>query len=98
FAVALVGNRLNGTRVDVSRFVSPEAAKSQERLLEELLAVLVHSEVSKETRDNLARVLEQQGPKATPAKYDERAAQRNREQVVSGVAALILGAREFQVK
>ena len=98
FAVALIGNRLNGTRVDVSRFVAADAMKSPGRLLEELLAVLIHSDVSKDTRENLARVLDQQRAKMMPAKYDERTAQRNREQVVSGVAALILGAREFQVK
>ena len=84
FAVALIGNRLNGTRVDVSRFVAPDAVKSHDRLLEELLAVLIHSEVSKETRENLGRVLDQQRAKMTPAKYDEPTAQRNREQVVSG--------------
>jgi uncharacterized protein (DUF1800 family) len=98
FAVALIGNRLNGTRVNVSKFAAADAAKSPDRLLEELLSVLIHSEVSKDTRANLARVLDQQRAKMMLAKYDERTAQRNREQVVSGVAALILGAREFQVK
>jgi len=98
FAVALVGNRINGTRVDVSKFVLPAALQDQNRLLEELLAVLVHSDVSKETRDNLNRVLAEQRAKLMPAKYDERTAQKNREQLVSGVASLILGAREFQVK
>ena len=72
--------------------------QSQDRLLEELVTVLIHSEVSRETRENLARVLDQQHAKMTPVKYDERIAQKNREQVVSGMAALILGAQEFQVK
>jgi uncharacterized protein (DUF1800 family) len=106
FAVALTGNRINGTRVDVSRFVAPEVTaqmayitkEGENALLNHLLALLIHSDVSKETRANLNRVLDDQRAKLIPARYDERTAQKNREQLVSGVAALILGAREFQVK
>jgi signal recognition particle GTPase len=98
FAVALVGNRVNGTRVDVARFVSSESVKDHDRLLEQLIAVLIHSDVSRETRDNLSRVLNEQRAKLTPAKYDDNTARKNAEQVVSGLASLILGAREFQVK
>ena len=94
FALALVGNRVNGTRVDVSRFVAPEAAKDPKRFLDGLLVVLVHSEVSKETRDNLTKVLNDQRAKMTPARFDDR---RNNE-MISSVAALVLGSREFQVK
>lgn len=94
FAVALIANRINGTRVEVGRFVAAETAKDQKRLLDGLLAVFVHSEVSKETRDNLTKVMADQRAKMTPAKFDER---RNNEQIGS-VAALILGSREFQVK
>ncbi len=94
FALALVGNRINGTRVEVGRFVAAETAKDQKRLLDGLLATLIHSEVSKETRDNLTKVLSDQRAKMTPAKFDER---RNNE-LIGNVAALILGSREFQVK
>ena len=94
FAVALMANRINGTRVDVSRLVLPEASKDQKRLLDGLLTVLVHSEVSKETRGNLTKVLDDQRAKMTPAKFDDR---RNAG-VISNLAALILGSREFQVK
>ncbi len=94
FALALVGNRINGTRVDVGRFVAPDAAKDQKRLLDGLLAAFIHSEVSKETRDNLTKVLNDQRAKMTPAKFDER---RNN-QLIGSVAALVLGSREFQVK
>ncbi len=97
FAVALFAARINGTRVDVSRFVAPDAVNNQNKLIDQLLAVLVHSDVSDETRENLSRVLNDAQAKATPAKYDERAAKRNND-LVSGVAALILGSREFQVK
>ncbi len=98
FAVALIGNRINGTRVEVSRFVAPDAVNDQKRLLDQLLAALVHSEVSKETRENLNRILKDQSSKTTKAKYDDRAARRNAEQLITGLASLILGAREFQVK
>jgi uncharacterized protein (DUF1800 family) len=97
FAVALINNRINGTRVDASRFVALEAMGNQNKLIDQLLAVLVHSDASSETRENLSRVLKDTRAKATPAKFDERAAKRNNE-VVSGLAALILGSREFQVK
>ncbi len=98
FAVALVGNRINGTRVDVARLVTPDALKQQDRLLDQLVAALIHSDVSKETRDNLNRVLSDQRTKLTPAKFDDRTAQKSAEQAVSALAALVLGAREFQVK
>ena len=94
FALALIGNRINGTRVEVGRFVAPETAKDQKRLLDGLLAAFVHSEVSKETRDNLAKVLNDQRAKATPAKFDNR--QTN--ELIGSLAALVLGSREFQVK
>jgi len=97
FAVSLISNRINGTRVDVSRFVAAEAVSNQDKLIDQLLAVLVHSDVAAETRENLSRVLNDTRAKATPAKFDERAAKRNNE-VIGGLAALILGSREFQVK
>ena len=97
FAVALVGNRINGTRVDAARLVTAEAGKDPQRLLEQLLAVLIHSDVSRETREHLTRVLNEQRAKLLPAKYDAKVAPRNNE-ISSGLAALMLGAREFQVK
>lgn len=98
FAVALVSNRINGTRVDVARLVTPDAIRDQNRLLDQLVATLIHSDVSKETRDNLNRVLSDQRAKLTPAKFDDRTAQKSAEQAVSALASLVLGAREFQVK
>jgi uncharacterized protein (DUF1800 family) len=94
FALALVGNRINGTRVEVGRFVAAETAKDQKRLLDGLLAAFIHSEVSKETRDNLTKVLNDQRAKMTPAKVDDR----RTNELIGSVAALVLGSREFQVK
>ncbi len=98
FAIALIGNKINGTRVEVSRFVLPDAVKNRDRLLDQLLAALIHSDVSEATRDNLANVVKESRNKMIPAKYDERAARKNDEELIGGLAALILGSREFQVK
>ncbi len=94
FAVALIGNRINGTRVEVSRFVAADAVKDQKRLLNALLAAFIHSDVSKETRDNLMKVLNDQRAKMTSGKPDDRRVN----ELVGNVAALALGSREFQVK
>jgi uncharacterized protein (DUF1800 family) len=97
FAVALTGNRINGARVEVSRFAPPGATDDPDRFIDHLVAALVHSDVSRETRENLGRVLSETRAKTTPAKFDSRAPQKNNEMVV-GLMALILGSREFQVK
>lgn len=94
FAVALIGNRINGTRVEVNRFVVADATKDQKRLLNALLAAFIHSDVSKETRDNLMKVLNEQRAKTISGKLDDRRIN----ELVGNVAALVLGSREFQVK
>jgi uncharacterized protein (DUF1800 family) len=97
FAVALTGNRINGSRVEVSRFAPPGATNDSDRIVDQLLAALVHSDVSPETRENLARVLSETRAKTTPAKFDNREQQKNSETAAT-LMALILGSREFQVK
>jgi uncharacterized protein (DUF1800 family) len=97
FAVALVGGRINGTRADVSRFTPSGATNDPNRIIDQFLAALVHSEVSPGTRENLTRVLSETRAKVTPAKFDDSAPQKNNE-MASGLVALILGSREFQVK
>src|SRR5262249_31356704 len=68
FAVALFANKISGTRVDVSRLVAPDAVNDQRRLLDQLIAVLVHSDVSAETRETLMHALNESHTKAVPAK------------------------------
>ena len=97
FAVALMGNRINGAHVDVSRIAPPGTTNDTNRFIDRLVAALVHSDVSLETRENLARVLSETQAKTTPAKFDSRAPQKNNEMAVT-LMALILGSREFQVK
>jgi uncharacterized protein (DUF1800 family) len=98
FAVTLVSNKINGTRVDVTRLVAPSAVNDRDKLLDQLIAVLVHSDVPNETRDNLESAVNEARAKTPPAKYNGRAAQKNNELLIGGIAALILGSREFQVK
>jgi uncharacterized protein (DUF1800 family) len=97
FAVALTGARINGSRVEVSRFAPPGATNDSDRIINHLVAVLVHSDVSPETRENLARVLSETRAKTTPAIFDSRAPQKNNEMIAT-LMSLILGSREFQVK
>jgi uncharacterized protein (DUF1800 family) len=98
FAVTLVSNKINGTRVDVTRLVAPNAVNDRDKLLDQLIAVLVHSDLSHKTRDNLESAVNEARAKMTPAKSDARASQKHNQQLIGGVAALILGSREFQVK
>jgi hypothetical protein len=98
FAVALTHNRINGTRVEINRFVAPETLNQPEALLQQLLALFMHSDVSAETRAQLQRVWAEARAKLTPAGFDEREARRNNEQLLSGLAALIIGSQEFQMK
>src|SRR5262245_48145566 len=97
FAVALTGARINGSRVDVPRFAPTEGTNDPDKIINRLLAALVHSDVSPETRENLSRVLSEPREKTTPAKFDGRAPQKHNE-VTATLMALILGSREFQVK
>lgn len=97
FAVALTGNRVNGARVDVSGLTPSETTKDPKKIIDQLVAALVHSDVSPETRENLTRVLRETRAKLTPAKFDSRAPQKSNE-MIAGLVALILGSREFQVK
>jgi uncharacterized protein (DUF1800 family) len=98
FALALVQQRVNGTRVDLARFVPPSAINEPSQLIDQLLALLVHSDVSPTTRANLQRTLGELLAKAMPAKFDERTINKTTEQTIGGVTALILGSQEFQVK
>jgi len=98
FAVAFVQNRINGTQVDVRRFLPAEALTDQGEVLNNLLALLIHSDVSAETRASLSRVLAESQGKIVPAKFDDNAARKSAEQLLSGLTSLIIGSHEFQVK
>jgi hypothetical protein len=83
--------------VDVSLFAPPETVNDSNGFIDQLVTALVHSDVSPETRENLARVLDETRAKMTTARFDGRASQKNN-QLIAALTELILGSREFQVK
>jgi len=63
FALALVSNRIGGTRVDLARFVSDlSASKSidKEKLLDHFVTTIVGGEISPKTRETLLKQLSDQ--------------------------------------
>jgi uncharacterized protein (DUF1800 family) len=79
FCLALAGNRINGTRVDLSRFaVGPNlngpnnpSAPDQSRILDRFVNLILQGEVSPGTKESLLKQLAQQTPaQATPAEMD----------------------------
>ena len=98
FALALMGNRINGTRVDPGKLTSLESELKDEMLLDQLIASLLHSDVSTETRDKLLSVMRESRAGMVRAKYDDRAMRKNNEQIVAAISSLIFGSREFQTK
>jgi uncharacterized protein (DUF1800 family) len=62
FALALVSNRIPGTRVDLSRFVGDISSKSidKEKLLDRFVTLIVGGEISARTRETLLKQLNDQ--------------------------------------
>ncbi|MBI1894569.1 MAG: DUF1800 family protein, partial [Candidatus Rokubacteria bacterium] len=90
FALSLTENRLPGTRVDLGRFLDGVDRRSPSKVLERLLAGLLHDQVSPETRETLRRQLTD--PEITRATLDDRMTNPD----VEKIAALVLGSPEFQ--
>ena len=83
FALALVSNRIPGTRVDLERFVGEAASSSrqveQRRIVEQFLNSILRGEVSPRTKETLLRQLSAQdtAPIAAPTEM-EAAGERDR--------------------
>ncbi len=83
FALALVSNRIPGTRVDLERFVGEAANSSrqveQRRIVEQFLNSILRGEVSPRTKETLLRQLSAQdtAPIAAPTEM-EAAGERDR--------------------
>ncbi len=97
FTLALMSNRIRGTTVTAEKLVDPEAIRNHDRLIDELTAVLIHSEISRGTRNTLTRFMKETSarlpePKTAKQKNDQR------RETISGLAALMLGSQEFQMK
>ncbi len=116
FALALVSNRIPGTRVDLARFAGEEVTSSravnQERLVDHFLKLILQDDISPKSRAVLMKQLSDQAsvPLKAPAMEEtatvreRRGAQRSMQTQgatvantdVARIAALILGAPEFQ--
>ncbi len=91
FALGLAHNRFRGARVDVAAFLADTDRSQPARVLDRLLAVLLHGEASAQTRAVLAAQLE--SPEITRTMAYDRVA---KDTDVEKLAALVLGSPEFQ--
>ncbi len=91
FALALAHNRLPGARVEIDRLLGAPDRAQPERVLDRLLALLLHGQASPETRSVLAAQLE--SPEITRAREYDRGPKNTD---VEKLAALVLGSPEFQ--
>ena len=60
FGLALAGNRVQGTRVDLSRFTNGD--KSQAKVMDESLKTILAGEISATTRETILKQLDQADP------------------------------------
>ncbi|MDX6498545.1 MAG: hypothetical protein QOG23_1805 [Blastocatellia bacterium] len=76
FGLALVSNRIPGTRVDLSRFVGDLSSKSvdREKLLDRFVTLIVGGEISPKTRETLLKQLSDQVTFTLPAMPQRQAA------------------------
>jgi uncharacterized protein (DUF1800 family) len=91
FALALAQNRLTGTRVELARFLEGVDRGQPAAVLDRIVSVVLHGEVSARTRHVLGSQLG--SPEIVRATGDDRGP-RNTD--VEKLAALVLGSPEFQ--
>jgi hypothetical protein len=60
FALALVTNRIPGTRVNLGQFVAEDKSMTKEKLLDRFVTLFVGGEISAKTRDTLLKQLSDQ--------------------------------------
>jgi uncharacterized protein (DUF1800 family) len=71
FGLALAGNKIPDTRVDLSRYVGKDAAQAQ--VLDKLLELIVSGEVSPATKQTLLKQLNEPAPEPKPQALNARA-------------------------
>jgi hypothetical protein len=91
FALALSQNRLPGVRVDLARSLGTVDRARPAAVLDRIVAVVLHGDVSPRTREVLGSQLD--SPEIVRATADDRGP-RNTD--VEKLAALVLGSPEFQ--
>jgi uncharacterized protein (DUF1800 family) len=81
FALALVSNRIPGTRVDLARFVGDEADSSravdQKRVVDRFLDVVLQGDISARSREVLMRQLTDQSDAPITSTPDETTREKN---------------------
>jgi hypothetical protein len=91
FALGLAHNRLRGARVDLAPFLGGADRSQPDQVLDRLLAVVLHGEVTPQTRAVLRAQLD--SPEITRTTAYDRVP---KETDVEKLAALVLGSPEFQ--
>jgi uncharacterized protein (DUF1800 family) len=91
FALALAHNRFPGARVDLARFLEGADRRQPARVLDRLLAAILHGEASPRTRAVLASELD--SAEITRTTTDDRSPKNTD---VEKLVALVLGSPEFQ--
>ncbi len=91
FALALSQNRLPGVRVDLAGSLGAVDRARPAAVLDRIIAVVLHGDVSPKTREVLRAQLD--SPEIVRATADDRGP-RNTD--VEKLAALVLGSPEFQ--
>jgi uncharacterized protein (DUF1800 family) len=91
FALSLAQNRLPGVRVDVERLIAGADRGRPAEVLDRLLGVTLHGEVSLRTRETLAAQL--RGSEIVRRTADDRGPASTD---IEKLAALVLGSPEFQ--
>jgi uncharacterized protein (DUF1800 family) len=91
FALALSQNRLPGVRVDLAQSLGPVDRTRPAAVLDRIIAVVLHGDVSPGTREVIRAQLD--SPEIVRATADDRGP-RNTD--VEKLAALVLGSPEFQ--
>jgi uncharacterized protein (DUF1800 family) len=90
FSLALAGNRMRGTHVDVAALLGQDAAADPRSALGRAIQVLLSNQASPQTRTTLEKQLAD--PQVIQAKLDDPVKQID----LGMVAGLVLGAPEFQ--
>jgi len=90
YSLTLANNRMRGTRVDVAAVLGSEQARDPQATLDRAIAVLLSGQVSPETRETLAKQMNDS--QVLQASLDDPVKEVNQ----GLVAGLVLGAPEFQ--
>lgn len=105
FALALSANRIPGTRVDLGKLALTAAPLNSAQLVEHYAKLLLHGEISPQTRATIDKSLAETQASTTQAStnaaatnvaMNNNAAKRGQQQEVAKVIGLILGSPEFQ--